>query len=240
MARTEQELRRNLKNYNYHGTTMDLTSIMMHIISHNEPYAREILRKKGIDSHTAEKLIEEVEEVAGEIGREYIEQKQKIAEKRKRYEDLAVNIGAAIYEYKVLSFIDSITGTCNTKDIQAELNRLAETGWHVKGVFSNELGKNALAILGIGINGTVDQSIVILERDIRFRDLENKPLSKLASAKPDNLVEPSPEKEKAYALANQLMNDARYEEAFEAFVELDDYKDSEIKMEICADKMKEG
>ena len=133
-----------------------------------------------------------------------------------------------------------MTGACNTLDIQRKLNHLAETGWHVKGVFSNELGKNALAIMGIGINGTVDQSIVILERDIRFRDLENKPLSKLASAKPDNLVEPSPEKEKAYALANQLMNDARYEEAFEAFVELDDYKDSEIKMEICADKMKEG
>ncbi len=38
----------------------------------------------------------------------------------------------------------------------------------MKSVITNELGKNALAIMGIGINGTVDQVIAILERDIRL------------------------------------------------------------------------
>ena len=76
--------------------------------------------------------------------------------------------GESLYEYKVLSLVDKNTGACDIEALEAMLNEYAKKGWRVKSVITNELGKTALAIMGIGINGTVDQVIAILERDIRL------------------------------------------------------------------------
>lgn len=99
------------------------------------------------------------------------------AESRKNFmrKDIAAKVshvtqegGETLYEYKVISLIDTATGACDIEELETMLNEYAAKGWRVKSVITNELGKNALAIMGIGINGTVDQVIAILERDIRL------------------------------------------------------------------------
>ena len=92
-------------------------------------------------------------------------------EDARRYREKASEIGEEIYEYMVLSLVDSMTGVCDIEGMQRKLNNLSMRGWRVKGMVSNELGKNALALMGIGINGTVDQEIIVLERNIKFLDL---------------------------------------------------------------------
>lgn len=69
------------------------------------------------------------------------------------------------YEYKVISVVDSHSGKCDTFALENKLNNLALEGWRVKGIVGNELGKNALAIMGAGVNSTVEELIVILERE---------------------------------------------------------------------------
>ena len=82
------------------------------------------------------------------------------------------NIGEEVYEYMVISIVDTVTGACAVDAMQRKLNNLAMRGWRVKAVVSNELGKNALMLLGIGINGTIDQQIIILERNIKLSDIK--------------------------------------------------------------------
>ena len=85
-----------------------------------------------------------------------------------KVESVAAEGGESLYEYKVISLIDKATGACDVDELEMLLNEYAAKGWRVKSVISNELGKNALAVMGIGVNGVVDQVIVILERDIRL------------------------------------------------------------------------
>ena len=82
--------------------------------------------------------------------------------------DILSETGQSLYEYRVIGLIDNNTSACDIQELDETLNEYAVKGWRVKSVITNELGKNALAIMGIGINGTVDQVIAILERDIRL------------------------------------------------------------------------
>lgn len=67
------------------------------------------------------------------------------------------------YEYLVIDMIDE-GGKVNVASLQDKLNRYGQEGWHLVSAYSNELGKNALAVAGLGINSTADQNILILER----------------------------------------------------------------------------
>jgi hypothetical protein len=82
------------------------------------------------------------------------------------------------YEYKVISIYDE-TGWFNKSsgsiDINAMTQQLCELGiqgWHLSTAYTNELGKNSLAALGstigLGVNSTVDQHILIFERFVKF------------------------------------------------------------------------
>lgn len=67
------------------------------------------------------------------------------------------------YEYLVIDMIDE-GGKVNVASLQDKLNRYGQEGWHLVSAYSNELGKNALVVAGLGINSTADQNILILER----------------------------------------------------------------------------
>jgi hypothetical protein len=41
-------------------------------------------------------------------------------------------------------------------------------------MFSNELGKNALMVLGIGLNETVSESVMVFERRIEDSEIRDK------------------------------------------------------------------
>lgn len=77
------------------------------------------------------------------------------------------------YEYKILNILDEKSGSVNVKELYEQLNTFGRQGWRLKCAFTNELGKNASSIgiagVSLGTNSTQDQSILILERFIKFK-----------------------------------------------------------------------
>ena len=71
--------------------------------------------------------------------------------------------GVQEYEYVIHSFED-VGGTTAVSKFSDVINSYAERGFRIKNVVVNELGKNAVAIGGVGINSTVNELIVIFER----------------------------------------------------------------------------
>lgn len=78
------------------------------------------------------------------------------------------------YEYKVIEFMDK-NGCVDVKELTNVLNSFGLQGWHVVSSYTNELWKNAISYKGFGTNSTVDQNIIILEREIEVdqETLEN-------------------------------------------------------------------
>ena len=70
------------------------------------------------------------------------------------------------HEYKVLSLRDQVGGCVDPAIMQQQLNTLAADGWRVVAAYSNDIGTNAVSIGGIGINSSVGQNILVLERII--------------------------------------------------------------------------
>lgn len=158
------------KAYNYRGKVIDVSGVIGHLERGDLLSARKYLGSKKIDTSTAETIISQADMYLLSVSNQYAEKQKNMSEGVERNKEKAKELGVSLYEYKVLSFIDSNTGLTNTGDIEGQLNILASEGWRIKGIVSNELGKNALSLLGIGINGTVDQTIIVLERDIRFAE----------------------------------------------------------------------
>lgn len=70
------------------------------------------------------------------------------------------------YEYKIYTVRDKGNGSVDVDALSAIINRMASEGYRVKNVFTNELGKNSVSVAGIGVNSTMDQVVVIFEREI--------------------------------------------------------------------------
>jgi hypothetical protein len=47
------------------------------------------------------------------------------------------------------------------------LNKKAAEGWKLHTIYSNEIGKNVIAIAGAGTNRTISEDIMVFERRIR-------------------------------------------------------------------------
>lgn len=69
------------------------------------------------------------------------------------------------YDYKIETIRDS-GGATNVYKLSTIINNYASQGYRVVSVFTNELGKNAVSVGGIGVNSTVDQVVVIFEKPI--------------------------------------------------------------------------
>lgn len=69
------------------------------------------------------------------------------------------------YEYAV-EVIKDFAGGTNVIKLNGVLKEYANKGYRVVSVFTNELGKNAVSVGGIGINSTDDQVVVIFEKPI--------------------------------------------------------------------------
>lgn len=74
------------------------------------------------------------------------------------------------YEYKVLSLEDGSglfnksSGRIDIERMSEVLNELGMDGWHLAVAYSNELGKNAVSAIGLGLNSSIDEHILIFER----------------------------------------------------------------------------
>lgn len=71
-----------------------------------------------------------------------------------------------VYEYLVLDVRDK-SGSVNIDQLTKLLNQYGQQGWHLVSAYTNEMGKNAVSIGGIGLNSTVDQNILIMERKLQ-------------------------------------------------------------------------
>lgn len=75
------------------------------------------------------------------------------------------------YEYETVVINDLITGEIDSDKLQKTLESYALNGWRLHSVFTNEVGKNSgssfTSFLGVSINATIDQTILIFERCIK-------------------------------------------------------------------------
>lgn len=98
--------------------------------------------------------------------RQLQEEEKQRAEIKKR--QLSVNPN---YEYESVVINDLTTGEIDSEKLQKTLERYALNGWRLHSVFTNEVGKNSgssfTSFLGVSINATIDQTILIFERCIK-------------------------------------------------------------------------
>ena len=94
-----------------------------------------------------------------------------------QYSDLAFNAIAienlrasgaeGYYEYAVKSLVDE-NGKTDMRKMVALLNEMGLAGWRLITSHTNELGKNALALAGVGVNSSADETVLIFERYVRI------------------------------------------------------------------------
>lgn len=71
-----------------------------------------------------------------------------------------------LYEYDIVTILNKDHGQIDKKKIKEVIMSHARKGWKLHTVYSNELGKNALAVLGLGLNTTACEDVLIFERKI--------------------------------------------------------------------------
>ena len=70
------------------------------------------------------------------------------------------------YEYDVVTVLNEGHGRIDIPKMKQILTEHAMAGWKLHTIYSNELGKNALSILGLGVNATACEDVLIFERRI--------------------------------------------------------------------------
>jgi len=70
------------------------------------------------------------------------------------------------YEYDVVTILNENHGRVDKEKMKQVLYEYARNGWKLHTMYSNELGKNAIAILGLGVNATACEDVLIFERRI--------------------------------------------------------------------------
>ena len=71
------------------------------------------------------------------------------------------------YEYDLIVIPNNKDGSTDTNQVVQSIRDHAHQGWRLITMFSNEIGKNALAIGGIGTNTTMCEDVLLFERCIK-------------------------------------------------------------------------
>lgn len=72
------------------------------------------------------------------------------------------------YEYAIESISSSFLGETKKEEMLKVIQKYTNDGWRVHTIYSNELGKNAVSFLGVGVNSTQSEDIIIFERSIQY------------------------------------------------------------------------
>ena len=73
-----------------------------------------------------------------------------------------------LYEYAIESVSNAFSGETQKEEILNVIKKYTQDGWRVHTIYSNELGKNAVAFMGVGVNATKSEDIIIFERHIQY------------------------------------------------------------------------
>ena len=71
-----------------------------------------------------------------------------------------------LYEYDVVSIVDTKNGNADIGALKETLKSHSEKGWRLVNTVTNELGKNSSTAGGFGTNSTIDETVLIFERCI--------------------------------------------------------------------------
>lgn len=91
-------------------------------------------------------------------------ERKKIEDEQKRQE-FAKSFNE-FYEYDVVTIINANHGAIDKEHMMKVLADHAAQGWKLHSVYSNELGKNALSVIGLGVNSTACEDVLIFERRV--------------------------------------------------------------------------
>lgn len=72
------------------------------------------------------------------------------------------------YEYAIETITNSVSGKTQTEEIIKTIEKYTNEGWRVHTIYSNELGKNAIAFMGVGVNATQSEDVIIFERHVQY------------------------------------------------------------------------
>lgn len=100
---------------------------------------------------------------------EYIQNEERAKEKELQHIDYAKSFNE-FYEYDVVTIINEDHGVIDKKRMMNILSKYSRNGWKLHTIYSNELGKNALSIMGFGSNTTASEDVMIFERRIQEID----------------------------------------------------------------------
>ena len=103
--------------------------------------------------------------VTGHGIQEYLQKEKDAKEKEVKHASYAKSF-KEFYEYDVVTIINENHGTIDKEEMMRILSEHARNGWRLHTIYSNELGKNALGILGLGVNSTASEDVLIFERRI--------------------------------------------------------------------------
>ena len=76
------------------------------------------------------------------------------------------------YEYDVETIINEEHGMVDKEKMKQILTDYSRKGYGLHTIYSNELGKNALSVLGFGVNSTACEDVMIFERRVKELDEE--------------------------------------------------------------------
>lgn len=96
------------------------------------------------------------------LEQEALEKVVQIEQAKKEY---ARNI-VGLYEYDVVTILNKGHGRINREEMLQILSSHARDGWKLHTIYSNELGKNAITLLGIAVNETACEDVLIFERKL--------------------------------------------------------------------------
>lgn len=71
------------------------------------------------------------------------------------------------YEYDVVTTVNTIDGHTDAAKLKQIIQSHAKRGWRLHTMYSNELGKNVVHVLGMGTNSTACEDVMIFERRIK-------------------------------------------------------------------------
>ena len=70
------------------------------------------------------------------------------------------------YEYDVVTVLNENHGRVDREEMLNILKTHALHGWRLHSLYSNELGIDAIRVLGFGVNATVCEDVLIFERRV--------------------------------------------------------------------------
>ena len=111
------------------------------------------------------KRFSSVEEIM-KSNEEWLEEEKKKAEVEHSRQEYAMS-QLGLYEYDIETVINEDHGTVDKAKMRQIMNERARQGWRLHTMYSNELGKNALRILGFGLNTTACEDVMVFERKLK-------------------------------------------------------------------------